>query len=73
MILLAKKAGLKSYSMIIADQSTWIKDVCPVEIMIDELKHLLIKDNFSDDILFAIADDSRAKIISAEEIKSYKS
>ena len=67
----SKENNIKTM-MIIADQSTWIKDVCPVEIMIDELKKLLIKDNFSDDILFAIADDSRAEIISAGKITGHK-
>ncbi len=58
--------------MIIADQSNWIEDVYPVEIMINELRHLLIKDKFSDDILFAIADNFKAVIIGAGEIKRFK-
>ena len=63
------KENITKTMMIIADQSNWIKDVYPVEIMMDGLKHLLIKDNFSDDILFAIADNFKAVIISAGEIK----
>ncbi len=58
--------------MIIADQSNWIKDVDPVEVMINELKNLLIKENYSNNILFAIADNYRSVIISAGEIKRYK-
>ena len=40
--------------------------------MINELRHLLIKDKFSDDILFAIADNFKAVIIGAGEIKRFK-
>ncbi len=58
--------------MIIVEQSHYVKDVNPVDIIIDELKNLLKKDKFSDDILFAIADNYRAVIISAGEIKRYE-
>ena len=58
--------------MIIVEQSHYVKDVNPIDIIIDELKNLLKKDKFSDDILFAIADNYRAVIISAGEIKRYE-
>ncbi len=58
--------------MIIVDQSHYIEDIDHVNIIIDELKNLLKKDKFSNEILFAIADNSRAVIISASEIKRYK-
>ncbi len=66
------KENLTKTMMIIADQSNWIKDVCPAEIMMDELKHLLKKESFSGDILFAIADNFKAVIKSAGEIKGMK-
>ena len=66
------KENLTKTMMIIADQSNWIKDVDPVEVMINELKNLLIKENYSNNILFAIADNYRSVIISAGEIKRYK-
>ena len=58
--------------MIIVDQSHYIKDVNPFEIMINEIKNLLIKEDYSNEILFAIADSSRAEIISANKIKGHK-
>jgi hypothetical protein len=59
------KENITKTMMIIADQSNWIKDVYPIEIMMDGLKNMLEKDKFSDDILFAIADNYKAVILSA--------
>ena len=58
--------------MIIVDQSQYIEDVDHVNIIINELKNLLIKENYYNNILFAVADNSRSVIISASEIRGYK-
>ena len=65
------KSGVKAI-MIIVDQSHFVKDVDSVKIVTGEVKNLLKKGKFSDDILFAIADNARAEIISAGEIKRYE-
>ncbi len=65
------ESGVKAI-MIIVDQSHFVKDVDSVNIVREELKALLKKSDFSDKILFAIADNSRAEIISASEIKAHK-
>jgi DNA-binding sugar fermentation-stimulating protein len=67
----ARESKVKTI-MIIVEQSHYVKDIYPVNIVIDELKNLLAKNKFSDDILFAIADNSRAEIISAGKIKGQK-
>ena len=65
------ESGVKAI-MIIVDQSHFVKDVDSVKIVTGEVKNLLKKGKFSDDILFAIADNSRAEIISAGKIKEHK-
>ncbi len=68
----AVKESKKKAIMIIVDQSQYIGGIDHINIIIDELKKLLKKEKFSNEILFAIADNSRTAIMSAEEIKVHK-